>query len=99
MENKKITVILGNGIENVEISSNTPDISSLIKTISTNREILDTDKIQVTCDDEDFDAVGFLSVIQKAIKDFLGNILIEKKNHKDVIDQIDKRLAEKAKTQ
>ncbi len=96
MENKKIIVIFGEGIENVEISSNTPDISNLVKTISANRTTLLSSKILVTCDDDDFDADGFLHILKKVIDDFLSNIVIETTKYRDVIDQIEKIRTEKA---
>lgn len=67
----------------VEISSNTPNVKKLIRGIVENRDNLDGSKITVQYEgEEDFDIIGFESVLKNTIDTFMSEISLNEQNYK-----------------
>lgn len=85
MENK-ITVKL-NENTNIFISSDSPDLSDLIKKII-EIEDLDIEQITVESTVEDFDVVSFEQAIKVAIKDIKKELVINKDSYEQALKEL-----------
>lgn len=85
MENK-ITVKL-NENTNIFISSDSPDLSDLIKKII-EIEDLDIEQITVESTVEDFDVVSFEQAIKVAIKDIKKELVINKGSYEEALKEL-----------
>ena len=85
MENK-ITVKLNENI-NIFISSDSPDLSDLIKKII-EIEDLDIEQITVESTVEDFDVVSFEQAIKVAIKDIKKELVINKDSYEQALKEL-----------
>ena len=85
MENK-ITVKL-NENTNIFISSDSPDLSDLIKKII-EIEDLDIEQITVESTVEDFDVVSFEQAIKVAIKDIKKELVINKDRYEQALKEL-----------
>lgn len=86
MASSEVKVSLGSGHE-VVLTTDNPDIGALVEKIVSLRDVLDVDKIVVTCESAGFDKESFAEVVQDSCRQFLDAIRLEK-------EQFDKILLE-----
>lgn len=87
MENK-IIIKFGNQLNDIELESNTPNIDSLIKFVIDNRNKINVEDIEVTCDDKNFDEQGFQMIIVNSIKKFLEKIALNEEQFQIQIEKL-----------
>lgn len=91
---KKILVRIGTG-EEVSLTSNSPDIDSLISAVVDARDGFNADEISVSCpDDENFDCDGFKDILVKLSQEFIDSINREHEGLRNAIEQIEARTSE-----
>ena len=90
MGSKTITVKLLEGAE-VELTSDSPDLQGLVRSIVENRDSIDPEKISVVCDDEKFDSKGFSEIVSAATKAFLEELKIDKEKLNAALAEIEKK--------
>ena len=88
MEEKKIKIIINN--DTIEITSNNPDLKSLINKIIEQEDEYNFNLIKVECNDENFDKDGFREIIIKSINEFKQNLILNKKEVQKNIDIVEK---------
>ena len=64
----------------VELTSDSPDVKSLVDTITKNRDLINPEKIDVKCDNHEFDVESFAEVIQDLVRDYLEAIRLEQES-------------------
>lgn len=87
MANKSIIVKLLDD-KKIELASDSPDLGSLIQAIVENRTAIDPEKIDVECDDKNFDCKGFAEIISVTAKSFLDELRIDKENLEAALAEI-----------
>ncbi len=89
MENEKIQLRLNETVS-VELSSDTPDMQTMIDIIVENRATINIDDITVSCpDDNDFDKEGFEEMIKEVIKQYLETLRLEESCYQQIIESLD----------
>lgn len=88
MENEKIQLRLNETVS-VELSSDTPDMQTMIDIIVENRATINIDDITVSCsDDNDFDKEGFEEMIKEVIKQYLETLRLEESCYQQIIESL-----------
>lgn len=88
MENEKIQLRLNKTVS-VELSSDTPDMQTMIDIIVENRATINIDDITVSCsDDIDFDKEGFEEMIKEVIKQYLETLRLEESYYQQIIESL-----------
>lgn len=88
MENEKIQLRLNKTVS-VELSSDTPDMQTMIDIIVENRTTINIDDITVSCsDDIDFDKEGFEEMIKEVIKQYLETLRLEEYHYQQIIESL-----------
>lgn len=88
MENEKIQLRLNKTVS-VELSSDTPDMQTMIDIIVENRTTINIDDITVSCsDDIDFDKEGFEEMIKEVIKQYLETLRLEESHYQQIIESL-----------
>lgn len=88
MENEIIQLRLNKTVS-VELSSDTPDMQTMIDIIVENRATINIDDITVSCsDDIDFDKEGFEEMIKEVIKQYLETLRLEESYYQQIIESL-----------
>lgn len=88
MENETIQLRLNKTVS-VELSSDTPDMQTMIDIIVENRATINIDDITVSCpDDSDFDKEGFEEMIKEVIKQYLETLRLEESCYQQIIESL-----------
>lgn len=89
MANSEVTVILEPGVD-VVLTTDNPDIGSLVDEIVKHSNSLDVDKIYVSCEGVDnFDMDSFTEIIRDSSRQFIDAIKLEKEAFDEVCRSIE----------
>ena len=85
MENNEIEIKFGEEFDSIILKSNDPDLEKIVKVCVERRDEIDPNKIEVNCNDANFDVDGFTKIIRVSIKEFLDKLVIDYEKIKEVV--------------
>lgn len=90
----KVNLLPDNQDASVELTSSSPNLDAFVKKIVAYKDEIDVGKIEVTCNDENFDIDSFKEIISTSIGDFLREIVLEKSKLDEVIASLEEKQTE-----
>ncbi len=75
MESKNVKVKLGEGVC-FELSPSTMNVKEIVRSITENKDNINPDFIEVTCEEEDFDVEGFKMLLKDVTEEYIEEIKI-----------------------
>lgn len=90
----KVNLLPDNQDASVELTSSSPNLDAFVKKIVAYKDEIDVGKIEVTCNDENFDTDSFKEIISTSIGDFLREIVLEKSKLDEVIASLEGKQTE-----
>ncbi len=90
MANKTVCVTLAPGHE-VSLTSDAPDIGTLVKEIVKVRDAFNPEQVKVDCSYEGFDEASFREVVVQAASDFIDAIHLDKVAYDNALKELKAR--------